>query len=192
MNVPNNSTFCLTDVTAVVGGTSLTTAFACATDAKFCSTYKGSKDRLSNFQGYCGGGVNLSQISTTACGGTTACACICVNPTPAMVAGECYSLTIGGSLSTVQQGASAMACFQIKCNGTSVYCCTIAGNICAPSLGSTFTVCYGNTVAIIIYTTTMSTSCPSTGTANACISATNIKGGFSTGTGCITCYMYTG
>lgn len=51
-SVPNNSTFKLTDVTAVTGGTSLSAAFANSTDSYFDSNYKGSKDRLSNFRNY--------------------------------------------------------------------------------------------------------------------------------------------
>jgi len=51
-SVPNTNTFHLTDVTAVTGGTSLSAAFTNSTDSYFDATYKGSKDRLSNFRNY--------------------------------------------------------------------------------------------------------------------------------------------
>ena len=51
-SVPNTNTFSLQDVVGVVGGTSLTQAFSNSVDAYFDPTYKGSKDRLSNFRNY--------------------------------------------------------------------------------------------------------------------------------------------
>lgn len=51
-SVPNTTNFSLTDVTAIVGGTSLTTAFTNSIDSYFDINYKGSKDRLSNFRNY--------------------------------------------------------------------------------------------------------------------------------------------
>ena len=51
-SVPNTTTFHLTDVTAVVGGTSLSQAFTNSVDSYFDPAYKGSKDRLSNFRNY--------------------------------------------------------------------------------------------------------------------------------------------
>jgi hypothetical protein len=50
--VPNTTTFALTDVTAVVGGTSLTAAYTNSTDAFFDPTYKGSKNSQYNFRNY--------------------------------------------------------------------------------------------------------------------------------------------
>ena len=50
--VPNTTTFSLQDVINVVGGTSLTAAFANAGDAQFDPTYKGSKNNLLNFRNY--------------------------------------------------------------------------------------------------------------------------------------------
>jgi hypothetical protein len=191
-NVPNTTTFSLTNVTAVVGGTSLTTAFACATDSKFCSLYKGSKDRLSNFRGYCGGDVNLTQIGSTGCGGSYVCANMCVSTSPAMVAGECYFLSIGGSLSTTQQGASSYAYMQVLCNSVCKYCCCAPANSCMPSLSSNFQVNYGDHINVIIYAQTTCTCCSSTANAFTCICASNIKGGFSNGTTCVSCYMATG
>lgn len=51
-SVPNTNTFKLTDVTAVVGGSSLSVAFASSVDACFDPTYKGSKNSLLNFRNY--------------------------------------------------------------------------------------------------------------------------------------------
>jgi hypothetical protein len=74
--VPNTSTFGLTDVTAVTGGTSLSSAFTNSTDSYFDATYKGSKDRLSNFRNY---GVSnaVPTVTTSAItsntGGTVVC-----------------------------------------------------------------------------------------------------------------------
>jgi len=51
-SVPNTNTFTLQDVVAVVGGASLSAAFANSVDAYFDAAYKGSKDRLSNFRNY--------------------------------------------------------------------------------------------------------------------------------------------
>jgi hypothetical protein len=193
MNVPNNTTFNLQNVVDVVGSTSLSGAFACAQSGKFNATYSGTKTCLLNFRAYCGGDVNFCNISSTACGGTSACACLCINPTPALALGESYTLTVGGSLSTICQGASALACWHLKCNGTTICCKVIAGNICCPSITSTITVSCANTVHLIIQANTMSTTCLNNGSANATItSATNIKGGYSNGTTCLSCYMYTG
>jgi hypothetical protein len=50
--VPNTGSFTLQDVVNVVGGTSLTAAFANAVDAQFDPTYKGSKNNLLNFRNY--------------------------------------------------------------------------------------------------------------------------------------------
>jgi hypothetical protein len=191
-NVPNTSTYCLTNVTAVVGGTTLSQAFTNATDSKFCSAYKGSKDRQSNFRGYCGGDVNLTQISTTGCGAATACANISVSVTPAMVAGECFTLCVGGNISTTGQGASSCGCMQVICNGTSIYCCTAPANSCIPSMCKCLQVNYGNTVCIIIYAVTTSTLCSGYAAVLTYITATNIKGGFSNGSTCTNCQMYTG
>lgn len=58
MSVPNTNTFKLSDVRTELGlsaPTKLSTCFANAIDWKFNQTYKGSKDRLSNFRDY--GGV---------------------------------------------------------------------------------------------------------------------------------------
>lgn len=54
MGVPDTSTFTLVDVKNAVAGSpnSLTAAFTASTDAFFDVTYKGSKDRLSNFRNY--------------------------------------------------------------------------------------------------------------------------------------------
>ena len=51
-SVPNIKGIKLSDVTAVVGGSSLNGAFANSLDRCFNSTYKGSKNRLSNFRDY--------------------------------------------------------------------------------------------------------------------------------------------
>lgn len=51
-SVPNTTTFTLQDVIDVVGGTSLTAAFANSTDAYFDASYKGSKNQLLNFRNY--------------------------------------------------------------------------------------------------------------------------------------------
>jgi hypothetical protein len=190
-NVPNTTTFTLQNVTSVVGGTSLSGAFALATDNKFDATYKGSKNRLTNFQNYCGGYVNFCQIGTTGCGGAYVCACLGVVTSPAMVAGECYCITIGGSISTTGQGTSSCGCFQILCNAANKYCCVVGANTCAPSLGATFQVNYGDTVKVITCAVTTSTACGGTANSNACLNSSNIKGGFSNGA-CITCYMMTG
>lgn len=50
--VPNTTTFTLQDVINVVGGASLSDAFANATDARFDPSYKGSKNNLLNFRNY--------------------------------------------------------------------------------------------------------------------------------------------
>lgn len=51
-SVPNTNTFTLDSVKVVVGGNSLSQCFANSVDAYFDPTYKGSKDRLSNFRNY--------------------------------------------------------------------------------------------------------------------------------------------
>lgn len=51
-SVPNTNTFSLTDVTAVVGGNSLSQTFTNADPDGFDVTYSGSKDRLYNFRNY--------------------------------------------------------------------------------------------------------------------------------------------
>lgn len=50
--VPDTNAFNLQDVTGVVGGSSLSAAFSNSTDECFDTSYKGSKDRLSNFRNY--------------------------------------------------------------------------------------------------------------------------------------------
>jgi hypothetical protein len=190
--VPNSNLFSLQDVVNVVGGNSLSQAFANASDGHFNATYKGSKDRLSNFRDYHGSAVNLVQISSTGQGGGTVCANMCVSTSPAMVAGECYFLSIGGSLSTTQQGASSYAYMQVLCNSVCKYCCCAPANSCMPSLSSNFQVNYGDHINVIIYAQTTCTCCSSTANAFTCICASNIKGGFSNGTTCVSCSMYTG
>ena len=62
-NVPNTDNFSLQDVINVVGGVSLSTAFANSIDSYFDPIYKGSKDRLSNFRNYGQTGFNLVNTS---------------------------------------------------------------------------------------------------------------------------------
>jgi len=54
MAVPNTSTFTLQDVVNEINPTTndLADCFSDSTDSGFVSSYKGSKDRLSNFRGY--------------------------------------------------------------------------------------------------------------------------------------------
>jgi hypothetical protein len=55
MAIPNSPNFTLNDVRIELGGTnpySLSTALSTAIDGNFDPTYKGSKDRLSNFRNY--------------------------------------------------------------------------------------------------------------------------------------------
>jgi hypothetical protein len=61
--VPNNSTFALSDVVAVVGGTSLTEAFANAVAGGFDPSYAGSKNNLLNFRNYNSVFLSLSTTS---------------------------------------------------------------------------------------------------------------------------------
>jgi len=51
-SVPNTNTFSLTNVQEVIGWTSLSMAFNNSVDVYFDPTYKGNKDRLSNFRNY--------------------------------------------------------------------------------------------------------------------------------------------
>lgn len=51
-SVPNIQGFALSDVLTVTGGTRLSQAFTNSIDCLFDPTYKGSKDRLSNFRNY--------------------------------------------------------------------------------------------------------------------------------------------
>ena len=50
--VPNTTTFSLINVTTVVGGTNLVSAFTNAVDAQFDPAYKGAKNNLLNFRNY--------------------------------------------------------------------------------------------------------------------------------------------
>lgn len=50
--VPNTTNFQLTNVTTITTGGSLSAAFTNSTDAYFDATYKGLKDRLTNFRNY--------------------------------------------------------------------------------------------------------------------------------------------
>lgn len=52
ISVPNNNSFSLNDVVAITGGTSEQAAFNNSIDAFFDLSYKGSKDRLTNFRNY--------------------------------------------------------------------------------------------------------------------------------------------
>jgi hypothetical protein len=52
--VPNTSTFALSDVVAITGGTSLQAAFTNSVDSIFDPAYKGSKNSLLNFRNYGG------------------------------------------------------------------------------------------------------------------------------------------
>lgn len=51
-SVPNTTTFTLQNVVSVVGGTSLSAAFANSVDSYFDPAYKGSKNNLLNFRNY--------------------------------------------------------------------------------------------------------------------------------------------
>jgi|ERR1035437_316016 hypothetical protein len=70
--VPNNATFCFTDVTAVVGGSDLVASFANAVAAQFDSSYSGSKNNLLNFRNYdtTRGGTYTLSISPTSHAGS--------------------------------------------------------------------------------------------------------------------------
>jgi hypothetical protein len=51
-NVPNTTTFCLTDVTTIVGGTCLSSAFTNACSSWFDPSYGGTCSCLLNFRNY--------------------------------------------------------------------------------------------------------------------------------------------
>jgi len=70
--VPNTNTFKLSDVTAVVGGNNLVTAFTNSVDAYFDPTYKGSKNQLYNFRNYKKSDVAVTSQSATATGSSSA------------------------------------------------------------------------------------------------------------------------
>lgn len=54
MAVPNTSTFSLKNVVSEINPFTddLLSCFAASTDSGFISSYKGNKDRLTNFRGY--------------------------------------------------------------------------------------------------------------------------------------------
>lgn len=89
-SVPNTNTFRLTDVTAITGGTSLSAAFANSNDAYFDPTYKGSKDRLSNFRNY-----TISacpNVGDSYEGG--AVAYLFISGDPGYISGECHGIIV--------------------------------------------------------------------------------------------------
>jgi hypothetical protein len=64
-SVPNTTTFTLQDVTNVVGGTTLSQAFANSVDSRFDPAYKGSKNSLYNFRNYNGASYQSAYIEDT-------------------------------------------------------------------------------------------------------------------------------
>lgn len=93
-NVPDTTNFSLTDVTAIVGGTSLSAAFTNSVDSYFDVTYKGSKDRLSNFRNYT---VNLGCPSIGDSYGGGIVAYIFQLGDNGYVSGECHGLIVANS-----------------------------------------------------------------------------------------------
>ena len=127
--------------------------------------------------------ISLCSISSTADGLTNTCACLCIKSAPTMIAGECYCITICGSLNTVIQGTTSCAYLCITCNGTSKYSCAIAGNACTAAICKPFVINYGEDYNVIIYAQTANTACSSCACATGYISSiSNISGNFGLGT----------
>lgn len=73
MAVPDTNTFSLQDVETEIPGTqgNLSALFAASNDSGFNLTYKGAKDRLSNFRNYVHGGTGYVSTSPIALYPTT-------------------------------------------------------------------------------------------------------------------------
>lgn len=85
-NVPNTTTFSLTDVTAITGGTSLSAAFTNSVDSYFDPAYKGSKDNLLNFRNY----KTCPSVGDSWGGGVVAY--LFVSGDPGYVSGQCHGI----------------------------------------------------------------------------------------------------
>lgn len=85
ISVPDNNSFSLSDVVSVTGGTSLQAAFTNSIDEFFDASYKGSKDRLSNFRNY-----TVYQVGDSYLGGIIAY--IYQSGDPGYVSGEFHGI----------------------------------------------------------------------------------------------------
>lgn len=90
-SVPNTNTFRLSDVTTITGGTTLGQAFANSVDAYFDPTYKGTKDRLSNFRHY----TVCPDVGTSFQGGILAYKFVLGDA--GYVAGECHGIVVSNA-----------------------------------------------------------------------------------------------
>jgi hypothetical protein len=122
--------------------------------------------KMSLFYSYTPTVINLVEGCTTGNGGLTACAHLCFLDFHSLKAGSCYCLCVCGYLSTTGQGASSSAYLCLTCNGTCIYGCTAAANVCIAALSTSFCVKSGDNVFMNIYAAT--TSCACTANAWAC------------------------
>jgi hypothetical protein len=141
--------------------------------------------------------VNLTQVSSTGCGGTTACACTCLSYSGTRATNECYCVCLCGDMSTVGQGASSCACFHVTCNSVLKYCCVAVANSCQPpvAVNTSFCVDYNDTVNIVAWATTTSTACANCSRSAICLGLVSVcsgGGGYCKGTTCTYCNMCTG
>lgn len=152
---------------------------------------------MTGFYNFAWNVVNLTQVASTGCGGTTACACLCLSYSGTRQTNECYCVCLNGDMATVNQGASSCACFHVTCNSVLKYCCVTPANSCSPpvAVATSFCVDYNDTVNIVAWATTTSTACSLCSMSAICINTVAIcsgGGAYCKGTTCTLCCMCTG
>lgn len=201
-NVPDTTTFCFSpDVCAAItpAPNNFVSAFADACPAGYDPSHCGAKNSLLNFQNYCGTPVTSKAISLTCiCSAPVAICCFaysktCFTSTPPMSAGECFNITIHGTVGTNVQAAGSWACIAIVCGSTCVYNCAIGAGVCCTNPSYTFTITQANRNcwAMCLAACTTNCACPLCSDAYGVVwSISSVVGSFCVGSPC-DCNMYT-
>jgi hypothetical protein len=125
-SVPNTTTFCLSDVTAVVGGTCLSSAVANASPSGFDPSYGGTCTCLLNFRNYNDVVWKTVNFGNVGSGGYYGYRYIngCTCEVPSMDAGDCYTLCLYHEIYLDQyEGSAAYVGMNVYCNSSNIYSC---------------------------------------------------------------------
>jgi hypothetical protein len=133
--VPDTDNFNLQNVVDVTGGSDLVAAFSNSNDAFFNSTYKGSKDRLSNFRAY--DAVIITNVSANA-------STITVTYTSGSYYDVRLTVTNQGSNNGYSQKTTGSSPDSLDYSGGSAFSSPIAWNFKANIGGSWITVGSGS------------------------------------------------
>jgi len=134
---------------------------------------------------------NISRVGTVGVSNTV-CSLDCLCSNTAMVAGQCYTITLCHQLASNNQTGSR-ACVQV-CGITAPYCCVVLNGGAACNFSCSFVVCQGQAVCIInLAIHTIAGGTPAQSCALTCITSVSPTpiGLFCKTTGCSLCLVYT-